>query len=103
MNKSLALKNKLYLFLSLIIALFIFLYLTYFLINGDRGVISYYKIKNENLSNQILLSKLLEKETYLNDRIKRLQSNTIDLDYLDEKIREKTGYIKENEFLITFD
>ena len=48
MNKSLALKNKLYLFFSLLISFFIFLYLFYFLINGERGIISYYKIKNQN-------------------------------------------------------
>ena len=35
------------------------------------------------------------------DRTARLQPNTIDLDYLEEQLRLKTGYIAENEILIT--
>ena len=103
MNKSLALKNKLYLFLSLLISFFIFLYLFYFLINGDRGIISYYKIKNQNTQHHLLLTELKKKNSFLTDRIKRLQINTIDLDFLDEQIRQKTGYVSENEVLIIFE
>ena len=103
MNKSLVLKNKLYLFFLFIISLFIFVYLFYFLINADRGVISYFKIKSQNSDYQMTLSNLIEKNSILSDRINRLQTNTIDLDFLDEKIREKTGFIGENEILISFD
>ena len=103
MNKSLALKNKLYLFFSLLISFFIFLYLFYFLINGDRGIISYYNIKNQNTQHQLVLRELQKKNSFLTDRIKRLQTNTIDLDFLDEQIRQKTGYVSENEALIIFD
>ena len=55
MNKSLAFKNKLYLFFSLLISFFIFLYLGYFLING---ILSFYKIKNNQLVFQNHLLKL---------------------------------------------
>jgi cell division protein FtsB len=103
MNKSLALKNKLYLFFSLLISFFIFLYLFYFLINGDRGIISYYNIKNQNTQHHFVLRELQKKNSFLTDRIKRLQTNTIDLDFLDEQIRQKTGYVSENEALIIFD
>jgi len=100
MNKSLALKNKLYLFFSLLISFFIFLYLFYFL---ERGITSYYKIKNQNTQYHLILSSLQKKNSFLTDRIKRLQTNTIDLDFLDEQIRKKTGYISENEALIIFE
>ena len=103
MNKSLALKNKLYLFFSLLISFFIFLYLFYFLINGERGIISYYKIKNQNTQHHFVLSELQKKNSLLTDRIERLQTNTIDLDFLDEKIRQKIGYVSESEVLIIFD
>ena len=91
MNKSLALKNKLYLFFLLLITFFIFIYLFYFLINGERGVISFYKIKNQNSEYQYTISNLERQNLILTDRIKRLQINTLDLDFLEEKIREKTG------------
>lgn len=103
MNKSLALKNKLYLFFSLLISFFIFLYLFYFLLNGERGIVSYYKIRNQNIQYHLTLSALQKKNSLLTDRIKRLQTNTIDLDFLDEQIRQKTGYVSENEVLIIFE
>ena len=103
MNKSLALKNKLYLFFSLLISFFIFLYLFYFLLNGERGIVSYYKIRNQNNQHDLTLSALQKKNSLLTDRIKRLQTNTIDLDFLDEQIRQKTGYVSENEVLIIFE
>ena len=103
MNKSLALKNKLYLFFSLLISFFIFLYLFYFLLNGERGIVSYYKIRNQNIEHLLTLSTLQKKNSLLTDRIKRLQTNTIDLDFLDEQIRQKTGYVSENEVLIIFE
>ena len=103
MNKSLALKNKLYLFFLLIISLFIFIYVLYFLINGERGIISYYKIKNESSDYKITLNSLDNKNDVMVDRINRLKTNTIDLDFLDEKIRDKTGFLKKNEVLVKFD
>lgn len=103
MNKSLALKNKLILFFLLIIFFFIFIYLIYFLINGDRGIVSYFKIKNQNLENKITLTNLKEKNNFLSDKINRLQTNSMDLDFLDEKIREKIGYLDNGELLILFD
>jgi cell division protein FtsB len=102
-NKSLAFKNKLYLFLLLILSLFIFIYLFYFLINGERGIISYFKIKNQNISYKNTLEILNNKSIFFSERVSRLQTNTIDLDFLDEKIRQKIGYLNNNEIVITFD
>ena len=100
-NKSLVLKNKLYLFLSLVSSFLLLLYLIYFLINGERGLISFYMIKNQQIELQNQLLKIKSKNNLLADRTKRLQTNTIDLDYLDEQLRLHTGYIAENELLIS--
>ena len=74
----------------------------YFLINGDRGVISYFKIKNQNSNYKIILTDLNNKNDLFKSRITMLQPNSLDLDYLDEKIRQKTGFIDDNELLIKF-
>ena len=100
MNKSLALKKKLSLFLSLVFLFLIFLYISYFLINGDRGIISYITIKNQQEELNIRLDKLNSRNDLLENRIEKLQVNTIDLDYLDEKIRQNTGFINEDEIMI---
>ena len=101
MNKSLALKNKLYLFFSLVFIFLIFLYLIYFLIDPEKGIISYYKLKNKQLIYKTQLNELKIKNYLFIDRTVRLQPNTIDLDYLEEQLRLKTGYIAENEILVT--
>ena len=103
MNKSLALKNKIYLFSFFLLTLFMFMYLLYFLINGERGVISYYKFKNENLEYKKILLNLKLENAFISDRVKRLETNSIDLDFLDEKLREKTGFIDSNEILVVFE
>jgi len=102
MNKSLALKNKIFLFFLLLTLLFIFIYSIYFLVNGERGIIAFYKITNKNSDYQIILSDLEKKNMILSDKITRLQTNTLDLDFLEEKIREKTGYLEDNEISINF-
>tara|TARA_B100000029_G_C17598050_1_gene964874 strand:- start:1447 stop:1761 length:315 start_codon:yes stop_codon:yes gene_type:complete len=103
MNKSLALRKKLYLFFSLILFTFIFLYLIYFLIYGDKSIISYFKIKNEYIQYQSELASLKSKNQFYLDRVKRLQTNSIDLDFLDEQLRQKTGIIFNNEVLISIE
>ena len=102
MNKSLALKNKIFLFIFLLTFLFIFIYSIYFLLNGQRGIFAFYKITNQNSDYEIILSNLEKKNIILSDKIKRLQTNTLDLDFLEEKIREKTGFLQDNEISINF-
>ena len=102
MNKSLVLKKKISLFLLLIISFFVFFYLFYFLINGERGIISYFKIIKINQDYKTSLVKLEKNNNYLIDRINRLKTNSLDLDFLDEKIRENTGFIDSDELLIKF-
>ena len=100
MNKSLVLKNKFYFYLSFLFTFFLFVYLLYFLINGERGLLKYFSLKNLNAEyNEQYMSLKKENEFYL-DRIKRLQPNTIDLDYLDETFRKVTGFTSENETVI---
>lgn len=102
MNKSLALKNKIFLFFLLLTFLFIFIYSIYFLINGQKGIIVFYEITNQNSNYHTILSNLEQKNMILSDKIKRLQTSTLDLDFLEERIREKTGYLEENEISINF-
>ena len=103
MNKSLVYKNKFYLFFSFLFAFFLFLYLMYFLINGPRSILTYFKLKNLNISYSEQLKNLNEQNNFFIDRIKRLQPNTLDLDYLEEKLRKNTGFSKNSEIIVVFD
>ena len=103
MNKSLVYKNKFYLFFSFLFAFFLFLYLMYFLINGPRSILTYFKLKNLNISFLEQFNNLNQNNNLLIDKIKRLQPNTLDTDYLEEKLRKNTGFSKNNEIVIIFD
>jgi len=103
MNKSVVLKNKFYLFFSFLFTFFLFVYLLYFLVNGQRGLIKLFQLKNQNLEYSKTLIKLSdENNNYLN-RIERLTPNTIDLDYIEEKLRKNNDLLKKNEFIVVFD
>ena len=103
MNKSLILKNKIILYLSFLITFFISIYLVYFLINGQRGLLKYFYLTKQNQEYSQTFVNLKVENKYYNDRIKRLQPNTVDLDFLDEQVRKKLGLIDKNEIVIILD
>ena len=103
MNKSVILKNRIILYLSFLVTFFIFIYLVYFLIYGQRGLLQYFYLSKKNQEYNQLLTKLTLENDYLSDRIERLQPNTVDLDFLDEQVRKKHGLIDKNEIVIILD
>ena len=100
MNKSVVLKNRIILYFSFLITFFIFLYLVYFLVYGQRGLLQYFYLSKQNQVYNERLSQLTSENQYLSNRIKKLQPNTIDLDFLDEQARKKLGLIDKNEIVI---
>ena len=103
MNKSVILKNKIILYLSFLLTFFIFIYLAYFLINGQRGLLKYFYLNNQAIKYNQTLANLKAENSYYTDRIKRLKTNTLDLDYLDEQAKKKLGLIDKNEIVIILD
>ena len=103
MNKSVVLKNRIILYFSFLITFFIFLYLVYFLVYGQRGLLQYFYLSKQNQEYNETLARLTSKNKYLDNQIKKLQPNTVDLDFLDEKVRKKLGLIDKNEIVIILD
>ena len=103
MNKSLILKNKIVLYLSFLITFFIFIYLVYFFVNGQRGLLKYFYLTKQAEEYNHTLANLKAENDYYIDRTKRLQPNTVDLDFLDEQARKKLGLIDKNEIVIILD
>ena len=103
MNKSLILKNKIVLYLSFLIIFFIFIYLVYFFVNGQRGLLKYFYLTKQAEEYNHTLANLKAENDYYIDRTKRLQPNTVDLDFLDEQARKKLGLIDKNEIVIILD
>ena len=82
----------------LLISTFLILYFFFNLLDGERGLFSYFKKK------EVLIS-LQNKEIDLTDKIKyfkfknSLLSDKLDLDYIETLIREKFLFGKEGETL----
>ena len=103
MNKSVVLKNRIILYFSFLITFFIFLYLVYFLVYGQRGLLQYFYLSKQNQEYNETLAQLTSENKFLSNRIKKLQPNTVDLDFLDEQVRKKLGLIDKNEIVIILD
>jgi cell division protein FtsB len=103
MNKSVVLKNRIILYFSFLITFFIFLYLVYFLVYGQRGLLQYFYLSKQNQEYNETLARLTLENQYLDNQIKKLQPNTVDLDFLDEQVRKKLGLIDKNEIVIILD
>ena len=103
MNKSVVLKNRIILYFSFLITFFIFLYLVYFLVYGQRGLLQYFYLSKQNQEYNETLAQLSSENQYMSNRIEKLQPNTVDLDFLDEQVRKKLGFIDKNEIVIILD
>ena len=72
----------------LLLSTFLFFYIIFNLLDGERGLISYYAnkkiINNLNVEKKILVSKL-----ELIEKKNNLLTNVIDLDYLETLYRQK--------------
>ena len=80
----------------LLIFTFLFIYFFFNLLDGDRGLISYFKKKN-------LLKNLEKKELDLSNKISDIElknsllTENLDLDYIETLIRDKFLFGKNNE------
>ena len=81
-----------------LISIFLFLYVIFNLLEGERGLISYYekqKIKEQLIEEKKALSIKLAKVEKKN----MLLTDKIDIDYLEMLYREKFMFGKPNEYI----
>ena len=79
-----------------LISIFLFLYLILNLLDGERGLISYFEKKNI-INNLSLEKKLLIKKISLIEKKNNMLTDIIDLDYLETVYREKFMVGKKSE------
>ena len=86
----------------LLLSTFLILYFFFNLLDGERGLFSYFKKKN-------LLINLKKEELQLKKDIKDLEfknsllTNNLDLDYIETLIRKKFLFGKKNEIVYIID
>ena len=82
----------------IIISTFLFLYFFFNLLDGERGLISYFE-KKKILEDQMNLRNILVKKTEDLDFKNSLLTDNLDLDYIEILIRKKFLFGKEGESL----
>ena len=80
----------------ILITIFLFLYLILNLLDGERGLISYFEKKNI-INNLSLEKRLLIKKVNLIEKKNNMLTDVIDLDYLETVYREKFMVGKKSE------
>jgi len=80
----------------MLISFFLFLYVILNLLDGERGLISYYK-KQQEMNNLIKKKESLIFELNLIEKKNSLLTNIIDLDYLETLYRKKFMVGKKSE------
>ena len=79
-----------------LLSIFLFIYLTFNLLDGQRGLISYFE-KKDKINELINENKVLTDNLNLIEKQNNLLTNDIDLDYLETLYRKKFMFGKKNE------
>lgn len=86
--------------LKIFFYVFIVFYLLYHIFGGRYGIKSYGDINNNLIEKRNLLNKKQQLVSKEKNKIKRLDIDNIDMDLLDEKLKENVGIIDNNEVMI---
>ncbi len=81
-----------------LIIVFLFLYVLFNFLDGERGLISYYE-KQKNKEQLIEENKTLSIKLALVEKKNMLLTDKIDLDYLEILYRQKFMFGKSNEYI----
>ena len=76
-------------------AIFLSIYFGYHIFQGERGVISWFQLSKKVKINEEQLSALTTEKETLEQRVKLLRPDSIDLDMLDEQARRLLNYSKK--------
>ncbi|MBR1600112.1 MAG: septum formation initiator family protein [Alphaproteobacteria bacterium] len=78
-------------------------YFSYFAVRGDRGLFKYLYLQEKVAEAQKLNNNYDRKKNELEQKVKLLSSNSLDLDLLDERARAVLNVIGDDEFIIIDD
>lgn len=83
-------------FIGFIIAL----YFVVHFIQGDRGILSYLRLKTEVVKAETAYEDIHAKRLELDKKVSLLRPDRMDPDMADERAREMLGYIGEDEIIL---
>jgi cell division protein FtsB len=75
-------------------------YVAYNTVQGDRGLIAYWQLTKQVEQARAIQDELDLKRRRLENRVKLMNSNSLDADMLDERARFLFGYTRPDEYVI---
>lgn len=100
MGLFLDLQNKFKNSLWLIVVFLVFIYFSFYTVNGERGLLRYmYLSKEIKYARQVAEQYNAEKRE-LEQKVRLLSSNSLDLDLLEERARIVLNFAADDEFVI---
>jgi cell division protein FtsB len=75
-------------------------YFIFHIISGARGAISWIKLSKEVVSLEEELKNLRESNEFLENKIRLMQSDNLDLDLLEEQAYGILGFANENDTIV---
>lgn len=88
------------LFIIYFAALFLILYFGLITIFGDKGLLELNKLKDQIRNKEITKTEAFSKMKAKKHLVDSMNSNSLDLDLLDEQTRKTLGYVGENEVIL---
>lgn len=93
-------KNKLSHLSATALSFGLFAYFAYHLLHGDQGYFALKGLEEKLLVAEAKHTEKVEQRTALENRVKLLRPDSLDLDLLDERSRVVLGFVKANEKVI---
>jgi cell division protein FtsB len=81
----------------------LFFYFGYHALHGEKGVVRYFKLKKEIEHTRKLAEQKAEYKNQLENRVKRLSPQSLDLDLLEERARLVLNYGENTDLVIIQD
>ena len=78
----------------------IILYISFHMIQGERGLIAFMQIHREVMAAKKTQEILISKKQRLQNQVTLLSTKSLDIDMLDERVRIMLGYSRPNETII---
>lgn len=89
--------------LWLIVVFLIFIYFSFYTINGERGLLRYMYLSKEIKYAQSIADKYRTEKELLEQKVRLLSSGSLDLDMLEERTRLILNYAADDEFVLLDD
>ena len=80
----------------------IILYITFHMIQGERGLIAFMQIHGDVMAAKKTQQTLISKKNRLQNKVALLSLKSLDIDMLEERVRIMLGYSRPNETIILF-